>query len=339
MKYCRKFTLTLAVLLLIICIPCIVFSFMYFNHMHGIAYAASADISLATAPASQPGIAVVQPSALEGEKALLIPRKWSNDPYFDRQWAFGRFGMLPPAEGNRGEKVTVAVLDTGVDASHEDMQGMVTKNICFSDSNTPFDINGHGTHVSGIIGAVSNNNVGIAGAADNVRILNVKVAEDNGMVWASNVADGVRWAVDNGADIINMSLAAASPSRALQSAIEYAWDRGVVLVAAAGNYTKAVTYPAAFPEVIAVAAIGSDGILWENSNDGYFVDAYAPGVDIFSTLPGDTYGYCNGSSMAAAYISAFVAVAFDSVDDENGNGMGNDEIARLIQNLFRDTGL
>jgi thermitase len=339
MKKSRTTIFLLELVLLTVCLASIVFSLMQYSGKPDIAYAAGADTADRLALMNPEKEIAAQPIMAEPEKAVPAFTRSSNDPYFDRQWALSKINMLPAADNEKARIITVAVLDTGVDASHEDLQGVVKGNICFSDSNTSSDINGHGTHISGIIAAVGDNGIGIAGAAPNVRILNVKVAEDNGMVWASNVADGVRWAVDNGADVINMSLAAASASKELQSAVEYAWQRGVVLVAAAGNYTKAVTYPAAFPQVIGVAAICQDGTLWAESDDGDFVDAYAPGADIISTLPGNKYGYYNGSSMAAAYISAFAATALNEVEDSDGDGLYNDEVAALIRDLFGRQGL
>ncbi len=289
------------------------------------------------------------PASLESASSEAVPQQQTagtakvdavsavartNDPYFDLQWALYTMpsGQINASSGGSG--TIVAVLDTGVDSGHEDLQGKVIDARCFSQTNGFSDVNGHGTHVAGIIAAIADNNIGIKGAAPDVKLLNGKVAEDSGLVWESNVAQGITWAVDRGALVINMSLAAPSKSAALVQAIEYAWSRGVVLVAAAGNYNRGLTYPAAIPEVIAVAALNKDGTVWSDSNDGDFIDVYAPGVEIYSTLPHDSYGYYNGSSMAAAYVSAVSAMAFNAVSDEDGDGYLNDEVVEMVTGLF-----
>ncbi len=167
-------------------------------------------------------------------------------------------------------------------------------------------------------------------------LLNAKVTEDNGYVKSSNIAAGILWAVDQGANIINMSIACPSKSPVLEAAISYAWSKGAVLVAAAGNHTNTVTYPAASPKVIAVAALNEDGTVWSESNNGTFIDAYAPGVEIYSTLPKNKYGYYSGSSMAAAYVSAAAALAFNIVHDEDGDGLLNREVVHLVKSLYAD---
>jgi len=259
-----------------------------------------------------------------------------NDPYVEKQWALAQIqiGELWGATTS-GAEILVAVLDTGIDKSHEDLIGKVVAEVNFTDSPVAGDVYGHGTHVAGIIAAATNNGIGVAGIAPNVRLLNVKVADDNGVVWPSAVAEGIIWAVDNGAKIINMSLVIPTSSPALEQAIDYAWSRGVLLVAGAGNGIKSIPmYPAYYAEVIAVAAADVDGNLWSKSNYGDWVDVYAPGVEIYSTLPGNQYGYQSGTSMATAYVSAVAALALNTVTDTNGNGFVNDEVVALLTTLF-----
>jgi thermitase len=256
-----------------------------------------------------------------------------NDSYFDKQWAFGEIPALSTTADS--PEVLIAILDTGIDQEHEDLAGKVVESVNFSSSPTSSDLNGHGTHVAGIIAAVTDNGIGVAGVAPNARLLNVKVADDDGLVWSSTVAKAIIWAVDNGAKVINMSLAIPTSSPALEEAIHYAWSRGVVLVAGAGNGIKSIPmYPAYYSEVIAVAATDIDGNLWAKSNYGDWVDAYAPGVDIYSTLPGNEYGYQSGTSMATAYVSAVAASALATVTDTNGDGLVNDEVVALLTTLF-----
>jgi thermitase len=255
----------------------------------------------------------------------------SDDPYITRQWALQQLPSLADTSTN---DILVAVLDTGIDVNHEDLAGKVVESVNFSGSKTTADINGHGTHIAGIIAANANNGIGIAGASPGAKLLNVKIAEDNGTVWASSIAKGIVWATDRGAKVINMSLAVPTKYQPLEDAIQYAWRHGVVMVAAAGNYVKNTTYPAAYDEVIAVAATNPDGTIWSESNDGSFVDTYAPGVSILSTLPNNKYGVMSGSSMASAYVSSITAKAISTTTDNNSNGRVNDEIADLARKLL-----
>jgi len=256
-----------------------------------------------------------------------------NDPYAGKQWYLNEVPVLPGTPTDA--EVIIAILDTGIDEKHEDLAGKVVGSINFSESKTVADINGHGSHVAGIIDAAVNNGIGIAGIAPKARLLNVKVADDNGMVWSSTVAKGIIWAVDKGAKVINMSLVTPTPSAALEQAIDYAWSKGVVLVAGAGNNIKSIPiYPASYPEVIAVAATDAEGSLWSKSNYGDWVDAYAPGVEIYSTLPGNKYGYMSGTSMATAYVTAVAALILTTATDANGDGLVNDEVAALLKTLL-----
>lgn len=255
----------------------------------------------------------------------------SSDTLVEKQWALPLIPSLPVDDQ---QEVIVAVLDTGIDIAHEDLAGKVIDSVNFSKSDSANDIQGHGTHIAGIIAANADNGIGIVGSAPNVKLLNVKIAEDNGIVWASSVAKGIIWATDNGAAIINMSLAVPSNYQPLEEAVEYALGKGVVMVAASGNHVKSLTYPAAYEDVIAVAATNPDGTVWAESNDGDFVDVYAPGVGILSTYPGNQYAFLSGSSMATAYVTAVTAMAYNQVDDVNGDGMISGEIAELVESLF-----
>jgi len=258
----------------------------------------------------------------------------TNDSHVDRQWALLRVQSLVVGSGET-EEVLVAILDTGIDQQHEDLAGKVAKSINFSDSDTASDRLGHGTHVAGIIAATANNGIGIAGAAPNARLLNVKIADDKGMVWASTVAKGIVWAVDNGAKIINMSLAIPSGTPALEAAVDYAWSKGVVIIAAAGNTgTAAPTYPASYPNVVAVAATDASGSMWEKSNHGGWVNAYAPGAGIYSAVAGNGYGYKSGTSMATAYVTAVAALTISTVTDADSDGFVNDEVAEALKAAF-----
>jgi subtilisin family serine protease len=254
-----------------------------------------------------------------------------NDTYYQQQWA------LPFLEGSltniETREITVAILDSGIDTAHEDLVGKVTGSVNFTDSQTELDVQGHGTHIAGIIAANINNGIGIAGIAKDVKLLNVKVVEDKGTVWPSNVAKGIIWAVDHGAQVINMSFTISSDTKNLADAVKYAADHHVVMFAAAGNRINSRTYPAAYPEVIAVAALNSDGTIWSGSINSDKVDVYAPGAEIYSTTPGNKYEFKSGSSMATAYASGM------AVNVLNGLGTGKDlrpdcnEIKLALKNI------
>jgi thermitase len=270
-----------------------------------------------------------EPKAASYESFTVV----SNDNYSGRQWAIPKT-MVPEAwEVTSGEaSVVIAVLDTGIDSGHEDLVGKVVSEVNFTNSPTADDVYGHGTHVAGIIAAAANNGAGIAGVAYDCRLMNVKVADDYGIFYGSVAAKGVRWAVDHGAGVVNMSLFSIEPSRDLEEAIDYAWSRGVVVVAASGNCigTK-VAYPAYYSNCLAVAATDSNDCLASWSSWGDWVDLAAPGVDIYSTLPGNQYGSKSGTSMAAAHVSGLAGLLFALRSDNNGNGFINDEVRAAIE--------
>jgi type VII secretion-associated serine protease mycosin len=229
------------------------------------------------------------------------------------QWALNRLDAEALWAQQPGDGVTVAVLDTGVDAAHPDLTGVVLPgtDLVSPGGDGRTDANGHGTHVAGIIAAVANNGLGTAGLAQGVRILPVRVLDDTGAGWASDIAKGIIWATDHGAAVINLSLGDHVTDDVTAAAVQYANDHGVVVVAAAGNDRAngdAVTYPAAYPGVLGVAATDSQDAVASFSETGDFVDVAAPGVDIASTYPPSTYVYLSGTSMAAPFVSATAAL-------------------------------
>ena len=218
----------------------------------------------------------------------------SNDPYSSYQWHLENINLNRAWEYNQGEGITVAVLDTGVKANGVDgIENLLQGYDSYNRDNNPDDMNGHGTHVASTIAQRSNNGIGEASVAPMANILPVKVMSDDGYGDNIALAQGIIYAVDNGADIINMSLGNPYSSSTVKRAIEYAAQNGVVMVAATGNsYASQVYYPAAYPEVIAVGAARFDNSKSGYSNYGTGIDILAPGGDLSRDDNGD--GYADG---------------------------------------------
>jgi len=252
-------------------------------------------------------------------KATGVP----NDPCISSQWglnnSMGTDIDAPEAwDITMGApEVTIAILDSGVDQDHEDLAAKLVANENFTTSSTVDDLLGHGTHVAGIAAAATNNGIGIAGVGYDCSIMNIKVLGDDGIGYTSWIANGIIFAADSGAKVINMSLGGSSLSKTLNRAVDYAWDKGVVLVAAAGNSSSSKKeYPASYTNCIAVAATDQNGDKAYFSNFGKWVNVAAPGVSIYSTLPnhsnhiGTDYGYLNGTSMAAPYVAGLAGLVW-----------------------------
>lgn len=244
-----------------------------------------------------------------------------DDPYFNSQWGLTKVQATQAWDMTTGQPtIKIAILDTGVDQDHEDLAGKIVANKNFTTSSTVDDLYGHGTHVAGIAAAATNNGVGVAGLGYDCAIMNVKVLDDTGSGYYSWIASGITWAADNGAKVISMSLGGSSASSTLQTAINYAWSKGVVIVAAAGNNGNAnPVYPAYYSNCIAVAATDQNDAKASWSSYGSWVDVAAPGVGILSTLPNHTnkigglnYGSLSGTSMATPYVAGLAGLVWAS---------------------------
>ncbi len=237
-----------------------------------------------------------------------------NDPLRSQQWALDRVSFEAAWNVTRGANVKVAVIDSGVNGSHEDLAGSVLHGIDYvsagGDGRT--DPNGHGTHVAGVIAAHVNNQRGIVGAAPAVKILPVRVLDKNGGGVASDVAKGIIWATDHGARVVNLSLGGGE-APGIREAIQYANRKGTVVFAAGGNDGQSGNdpmYPAAYPEAIAVAGVDSDLGHMAIGNTGKYIDVAAPGVGIVSTWGSSNTAYASatGTSMATPYAAAAAAL-------------------------------
>lgn len=256
---------------------------------------------------------------------------------------------------NAGTGVDVAVIDTGIDYTHPDLDDRYAKGYDFYNGDSdPLDDHGHGTHVSGII-AAEDNTEGVIGTAPKVNILAAKVLGEDGSGYTSDVAAGIDWAVNNGAEVISMSLGGDGTST-LKESCDNAYAEGVLLVAAAGNDGIApVSYPARYDSVVAVSATNDNDNLASFSNYGTDIELAAPGVDIYSTMPtydayltsggppwtrySKDYDYLSGTSMACPHVSGTAALVFASgVTDSNSDGNVNDEIRGILQDTAEDLG-
>jgi thermitase len=236
-----------------------------------------------------------------------------DDPRYAEQWALPAIGAPSawaqmPADA---PKVTVAVVDSGICASHPDLSGRLTDGWDFIESDSvPQDDFGHGCSVSGVIAANLNNGIGIAGVAPNAQIMPLRVLNASGVGSYSNVAAAIVYAADNGAQVINLSLGGSNPSSALENAVNYTISKGVIVVAAAGNNgTEGALYPAAYPDVIAVGSVDSDLQHSSFSNYGPQIDVWAPGRNILTTRRDGDYGLVNGTSFAAPYVAGAMGLA------------------------------
>jgi subtilisin family serine protease len=215
-------------------------------------------------------------------------------------WEITAFHLPEAWEFTRGEGVVVAVLDTGADLDHDDLvENLLPGRNFVTPDSPPDDDNGHGSHVTGIICAC-NNDRGVVGVAPKTKVIPVKVLDNKGSGNLVNVANGIRWAADQGADFITMSLGSPQPVTIIQDAIRYAASKGTVTWCAAGNAgnTRQIFYPAAYPEVIGIGAIDENFDRAKFSCTGPDLDFVAPGVRILSTVPDNWYAVLSGTSMA-----------------------------------------
>src|SRR2546425_6014979 len=240
-------------------------------------------------------------------KAAATP----SDPLYPTQWNLPQIGwdhvyssVTPTATA------TIAILDTGVDASHPDLAGRVLPGYsAFAGSDPLTDPNGHGTEMAGITVAVTDNQTGVAGVAySGVSIIPVQVLDSAGVGQDSDIVIGVIWAADNRASVILMPFSNSGFSQNLQDAISYAWSKGAVLVAATGNDgSPNATYPAGDADVVGVSATDPTDALWSGSNYGVDTFIAAPGVNIPTTNPGGTYTTISGTSASSAMVAGVAA--------------------------------
>ena len=291
-----------------------------------------------------PRVSYVEPDGVL--YALFTP----NDPSFPSQWGPPAIHATSAWDITLGSKsVVVAVVDTGVQYDHPDLSSNMWKNSdgtygcnyvnSYSSScgNTDVnDDNGHGTHVAGIVAATIDNGIGVAGISQS-SIMAVKVLGSTGSGQFSWVANGIQWAADHGANIISMSLGGGASSTLL-TAVQYAYSRGVLLVAAAGNtgYGQSscgIKYPAYYDQVIAVTAIDQNSQLASFSCTGPKAELTAPGVNIYSTYYGSRYTSMSGTSMATPFVSGVAALVWSVAPSTS-----RDDVRSLLDSTADDLG-
>ncbi|MBE0545064.1 MAG: S8 family serine peptidase [Verrucomicrobia bacterium] len=241
----------------------------------------------------------------------LVP----DDPHFvsGAQWHLAKLQMPAAWDITTGTmNVIIAVVDSGLDASHPDLADNVLPGYDFvSNDNNPNDDTGHGTAVAGAVAAVGNNGLGVAGVAFGCRVMPLKIVSANTAATYSRMAQAVTYATDHGARVINISLAGSSASSTLQNAINYAWSRNVVIVAAAGNDGNTQPrYPAASQNVIAVSATDANDRRAAFSSYGSFITLAAPGTNIWTTRRSAStpYGPVYGTSFASPVVAGLAAL-------------------------------
>ena len=274
---------------------------------------------------ADPSVASVEADRVRDAEAL------PNDPRAADQWALDTIGWTSAyGSVSPSGSAVVAVLDTGVDASTPDLAGQLVAGTSILDGSAgTTDPNGHGTWMAGIIAAATDNGIGVAGVGyAGVRVMPVTVLGADGLGQDSDIIEGVVWAVQHGADVINMSFSNPGYSGALQAAIDFAWDHDVVVVAATGNDgSSSSTFPAGDRGVIGVSATDRSDTLAPSSNDGPDVFLAAPGVDILTTAPGGGSTSISGTSASSAIVAA-AAGLLRAADPSASNGVIVGRLAR-----------
>ncbi|RME28573.1 MAG: peptidase S8, partial [Deltaproteobacteria bacterium] len=295
---------------------------------------------------SEPEVRFAEPNYIMHATSTTSP----NDPYIGYQWNLDQINVRTAWSYGTGSGAVVAVLDTGVAKGGPDgVANLLPGYDFYNGDSDPTDGNGHGTFCAGTIAQNTDNGTGVAGVAPGVSILPVKVLGDNGAGDISSIANGIVWAADQGANVISMSLGGGAATSTMRSAVDYAYGKGVTIVAASGNeYARSVSYPAAYPNVIAVGASRYDGARAAYSNTGSGLDLLAPGGDTSVDQNGDGYAdgvlqetvergqwrytFWEGTSMATPHVAAAAALVYaQGVHDPA-------EIRSILDSTARDVG-
>lgn len=282
------------------------------------------------------------PRRIVGEPQIVsAPRNRSGDPLLDKQWSLKAVDAESAWKVSKGSNVVVAVVDTGVDLNHPDLKANLVNGYNAEEPGTPpQDGHYHGTHVAGIIAAVQNNGEGISGIAPQAKIMPVRTISNGGV---AEVVDGITWAADNGAKVINLSLGwdypNASVEETIQRAVKYALDKNVVICAALSNSSS--FNPRSTPDNLAGKA-GFEGVIGVGNVDlndrrqgayGNWKSVSSPGTQIMSTLPDGKYGNLTGTSMATPMVAGIAALMISQ-----NPGLRNVEIRKKMMDTAKDLG-
>jgi subtilisin family serine protease len=230
-----------------------------------------------------------------------------NDAYFASEWHLQTVDATSAWNSSTGYGITVAILDSGIDATHPDLQGQLVPGWNFYDNNSnTSDVYGHGTKVAGVVAALGNNGMGVAGIAWNAKVMPVRVSDTSGVGTWSAIASGLNWAADRGAKVANLSFAVQSSSTT-QTAAQYFRNKGGVVVNSAGNY-GVLDPTAASDALVSVSATDSTDTLASWSSYGPYVDLSAPGVGIWTTTVGGGYGAVSGTSFSSPLTAGVAAL-------------------------------
>lgn len=297
--------------------------------------AGGGEMNLLAGAADGPVVYIEADAAVSGERIITDPAY--NNP--DQGYAQKKLGLSAAWDVTEGDaSIVIAIVDTGINLTHSEFKDRLVAGYDFVNSDAdPNDDHGHGTHIAGITAAAIDG-AGTAGICPLCKLMPVKVLNSrNGGTW-SLVAKGILYAVDNGARVINLSLGASVSSATLESAIAYAKEHEVVIVAASGNLgSEMAFYPAAAPYVIAVSGTDRNDVRWALSNYGDYIDVAAPAVSIYSAyydLATSTgYAYMTGTSMATPFVSGLAALVLSRQPDLTGA-----EVTQMITDNAVDLG-
>lgn len=264
---------------------------------------------------------------------VVAPAATANDTYYSKAWHLPKIGAPTAWDSSKGDGVTIAILDTGINGNHTDLKDRMVAGWNFYDNNADTsDVHGHGTAVAGAAAATTNNGTGVAAVAGNARLMPVRIADPNAYAYWSTVAQGLTWAADNGADVANISYNGVSGSSTIQNAAQYMKNKGGLVVVAAGNNGIDENI-AASDTLISVSATDGNDLKTSWSSYGGFIDVAAPGVTIYTTDRGGGYQIAQGTSLASPVVAGVVGLMMAANPD-----LGPADIEQLLFASAKDLG-
>ena len=270
---------------------------------------------------------------VEQDARVAVADTIVTDPYYSSSWHLPDINAPLAWDHENGNGVVIAVLDTGVDATHPDLAANMVPGWNVYDNNADTsDVYGHGTMVAGTASATANDGIGSAGIAWGAKIMPVRIADVNGYAYFSTVAQGIYWAADNGARVVNVSFNGVAGSSTVQAAADYLRAKGGVVVVAAGN-SGAEESIAPSSSLLAVSATHRGDVKASFTSTGSYVDLAAPGVSIFTTLKGGGYGYASGTSFSSPLVAGTAALAISA-----NPGLNAAQVDGLLLSTTKDLG-